>query len=66
MQLPWWSSVKTQSFNTESVSLIPGQEAKIPLALQPKNRNIKLKQYCNKFNKDFENGPHSKKNSLKE
>ena len=21
-------------------------------------RNIKQKQYCNKFNKDFKNGPH--------
>ena len=27
-------------------------------------KNIKQKQYCNKFNKDFENGPHKKK-SLK-
>ena len=26
-----------------------------------KNQNIKQKQYCNKFNKDFKNGPHQKK-----
>ena len=26
-----------------------------------KTQNIKQKQYCNKFNKDFKNGPHSKK-----
>ena len=26
-----------------------------------KNKNIKQKQYCNKFNKDFENGPRKKK-----
>ena len=26
------------------------------------NQNIKQKQYCNKFNKDFKNGPHQKKN----
>ena len=23
---------------------------------------MKQKQYCNKFNKDFKNGPHKKKN----
>ena len=28
---------------------------------QPKNQNIKQKQCCNKFNKDFKNGPHFKK-----
>ena len=25
-----------------------------------KNQNMKQKQYCNTFNKDFENGPHTK------
>ena len=30
-----------------------------------KNRNIKQKQYYNKFNKDFENGPHQKKKFFK-
>ena len=25
-----------------------------------KTRNIKQKQYCNKFNKDFKNGPYQK------
>ena len=25
-----------------------------------KNQNIKQKQYCNKVNKDFKNGPHLK------
>ena len=28
--------------------------------LTKKNQNIKQKQCCNKFNKDFENGPHTK------
>ena len=32
------------------VGSIPGQIAN---ALWPKNQNIKQKQYCNKFNKDF-------------
>ena len=36
---------------------VPGEGAKIPHDL-PKNQNIKQKQYCNKFNKDFKNGPH--------
>ena len=39
---------------------IPGQRAKIPHASQPENQDIKQKQYCNKFNKDFKNGPHQK------
>ena len=25
---------------------------------QAKKQNIKRKQYCNKFSKDFKNGPH--------
>ena len=39
----------------------PGQGAKIPHASWPENQNIKQKQYCNKFNEDFKNGPHQKK-----
>ena len=41
-----------------------GQGAGIPGALWPKkkkNQNIKQKQYCTKFNKDFKNGPYQKK-----
>ena len=57
--------VKTPPSNagglTSNVSWIPGQGAKIPHALGPKNQNIKQKQYCNKFNKNFKNGPHQKK-----
>ena len=30
----------------------------------PKPKNVKQRQYCDKFNKDFKNGPHKKK-SLK-
>ena len=44
--------VKTLPSNAGGADLIPGQEAKIPHALQPRNQNIKQKQYCNKFNKD--------------
>ena len=45
--------VKTLPSNTGGAGSIPGGGAKIPLALQPKHQNIKQKQYCNKFNKDF-------------
>ena len=47
--------------NAGGVSSVTGQEAKIPHISGPKNQNIKQKQYCNKFKKDFKNGPHLKK-----
>ena len=40
--------------------LIPGQEDKIPYASWPKNQNIKQKQYCSNFSKDFKNDPCQK------
>ena len=57
--------VKTSPSNAGGASSIPGRGAKIPHATQPKHQNIKKKQkqYCNKFNKDFKNGPHQKKKS---
>ena len=39
--------------NSRAVDSIPGQKAKIPHASRPRNQNIKQKQYCNKFDKDF-------------
>ena len=53
--------VKTLPSNAGGVGPIPSRGAKIPHAPGPKNQNIKQKQYCNKFNKDFKNGPHQKK-----
>ena len=53
--------VKTLSYNAGSPGLISGRGAEVPHASRPENQNIKQKQYCNKFNKDFENGPHQKK-----
>ena len=41
---------------------IPHPGAKIPHASWPKNQGIEQRQYCNKFYKDFKNGPHQKKN----
>ena len=51
--LPGGPVVKT---NSRGAGSIPGWGAKIPHASWPKNQNIKQKQYCNKFNKDFKNG----------
>ena len=52
--------VKTLPYNAGDVGSIPGLGAKIPHASQPKNQNIKQKQYCNKFSKDLKNGPYQK------
>ena len=60
--------VKTSPSNAGGAGSIPGWGTKIPHALGPKkkNQNIKKqKQYCNKFNKDFKNGSHQKKNLKK-
>ena len=55
------SPVVDFAFQCRGCGFDPSQGAKIPHASQPKNQNIKQKQYCNKFNKDFKNGPHQKK-----
>ena len=47
--------VKTSPSNAGGATSTPGQGAKISHILWPKNQNIKQKQYCNKFNKDFKN-----------
>ena len=47
------SLVTISPSNAEGVGLNPGQGTKIPHASEPKNQNIKQKQCCNKFNKDF-------------
>ena len=52
--------VKTLHSNAGGMSSIPGRGAKILHDSRPKNQNIKEKQCCNKFNKDFKNGPHQK------
>ena len=49
---------KTSASNAGGMSLVPVQGTKILQASQAKNQNIKYKQYCNKFNRDFLNGPH--------
>ena len=50
---PGGTVVKTAPSIAGGAGSIPGQGAKIPHASGLKNQNIKQKQYCNKFNKDF-------------
>ena len=53
--------VKILPSNAGGAGSIPVWGDKIPCASQPKTQNIKQKQYCNKLNKDFKNGPQLKK-----
>ena len=55
--------VETSPSNAGSVGSILGFEAKIPQNSWPQNQNIKLKQYCKKFNKGL-NHPQNLKSSL--
>jgi hypothetical protein len=50
--------VKTSSSNSGHESSIPGWEARTPNVSWAKNQNIKQKQYCNRFSRDFKSGPH--------
>ena len=50
--------IKTSPSNAGDASSIPGRGVKITHALGLKNQNIKQKQYCDKFNKDFKNSPY--------
>ena len=45
--------VESSPSSAGGVSSMPGQEARIPHASGPKKPNMKQKQHCNKFNKDF-------------
>ena len=45
-------------------SLVGEQRSHVPCG--QKNPKQKTEAYCNKFNKDFKNGPHQKKNLKKE
>ena len=48
--------IKMSPSNVGDAGLIPGQGAKIPHACGTENQNIKQKQRCKKFNKDFKIG----------
>ena len=51
--VPGGPVAKTSPSNAGGVGSILGGGAKISHASCPKDQNIKQKQYCNKFNKDF-------------
>ena len=55
--------VKTSPSSAGGVGSIPDRGARISRVSQPKNQSMKQKQYCNKFHKDFKNGPHQEKKS---
>ena len=57
--------VKTSPSRVRGGSLIPDPGANIPYTSCSKNQNIKQKQYCNKFNRDFFKCPPQKKNLKK-
>ena len=65
MGFPGGAVVESLPANAGDTGSIPGWGVKIPHASWPKNQNIKQKQYCDKFNKNFKNGPHQKKKILK-
>ena len=59
--------VKTLSSTAGGVGSIPDQWAKIPYGKgkhKRKKENIKQKEYCNKFNKDFKNSPQKQKHKI--
>ena len=63
---PGGPEVKTSPSNVGDVGSTPGWAAKTPHASQPKKiQNLKQKQNCNKFNKDFKKGPHQRKKERK-
>ena len=47
----------TSPSTAEGEGSIPGRRAKILHVSRSKNQNMKQKQCCNKFTKDFKNGP---------
>ena len=53
--IPGGPVIRTSPSSAESMSWIPGWGAEIPHTSWPKHQNIKQKQHCNKFNKDFKN-----------
>ena len=52
--------IKTLASNARGAGPIPDQRVKNLHAPWPKKQNIKQKQYCSNFNKNFKNGPPQK------
>ena len=51
--------IKTLPSNTGGGGSTPDQRTKFPHVWGQKKKDIKQKQYCKKFNKDFKNGTHT-------
>ena len=58
MNFPAGPVAKISPSSEAGVGSIPGGGAGIPQGMWPITQNIKWKQYCNKFNKDFKNSLH--------
>lgn len=59
-QTSWQTSVKSLP-SSAGIWFHSWLGSHIPHAWWPKNQNVKQKQYCNKSNKEFKNGPHEEK-----
>ena len=59
--LPWQSVVKTSASSVGGVVRSLVSELRSHMHYSQKKQNVKQKQYCNKFNKDFKNGTHQKR-----
>ena len=59
----WWLRLRLPMQGLWVQSLI--EEIRSHKPCSRKNQSINQKQYCSKFNEDFKNGPHQKKNLLK-
>ena len=62
--LPWQPVVKTSPSNVGGVVRSLVSELRFHMHCSKKKKTkkkVKQKQYCNKFNKDFKNGPHQKR-----
>ena len=49
---------ETSPSRAGGVNSTPGQGVRILYAQQPRSQDTEQRQYCNKFNVDFESGPH--------
>ena len=59
--LPWRSQVvKALHSYCRGCGIDALSGSQDPTCLAAENQNAKWKQYCNKFNKGFKNGPHKK------
>ena len=63
LDLPGGPMVKTLPSNAVQAGQV--WRTKVSHASWPKYQNMKPKQYCHEFNKDFKNGSHKKKNLIK-